>query len=232
MIATHSHRGLRRILVLSVMVHGVGLGVLALTATGRAAVVPRAVEVKLTRLGKKRPKDYLPRKESAPPPPKASVPKPVDQTVSKPAPRKKTPSPTVKDPPSRVDRLSGALDRLKKLDAPEGDESGSRFGNTSELVQATERAKFVAELKACLQENFVLEGLSTLEVANRVAHVNLSVSASGHVRYLGMKKSTGSERVDRQIINAASRCQKVSAAPKSIGSSWSRGVLVVFRPTG
>ncbi|MEM6273649.1 MAG: TonB family protein [Myxococcota bacterium] len=232
MIARHSQAGLRPFLAASAVVH-VAVVVLAamFAGTGRAMEAPpEAVEVKLTRLGKARPKDFLPRKESAPPPPQKVAPKPVE-TPDPPssAPKVKAPE-TAKERVKNMNRVSNALERLKNMDDPEGDESGSEFGNTGELVDATDRARFVAELRACLQSHFVLEGIATKETAGRIAHVNVSVRQSGEVRFLGLEKSSGDERVDRQIINAARRCKKVGKAPQSIGNSWASGVLVKFRP--
>lgn len=235
MIRRARNTGLSRVVIGSAIVHVLAVGSVAVLAgTGKAMrEAPKAVEVKLTRLGKKRPDDYLPRKESAPPPPKKAAPVPVTE---KPEPQKKpqTKAPEKKtDPKDRLqnlNRLSNALDRLKKMDEPEGSEEGSEFGNTSEIVDATERARFGAEVQGCLQQNFILEGLSQQEVRNKVAHIIVSVSASGEVKFMEMRKSTGNERLDRQVQNAARRCKKVGPAPESIGNSWSSGILVKFRP--
>ncbi|MEM6733548.1 MAG: hypothetical protein AAF658_18455, partial [Myxococcota bacterium] len=134
MIVRGSHRGLTRVLIVSGAVHLAAVVAIATLAdTGRAMrTPPKAVEVKLTRLGKKRPKEFLPRKQSAPPPPKKTAPTPV---VQKSAPNPK-PTPEVKrtdakDRLKNLNRLSSALDRLKKFDEPEGSEDGSEFGNTS-----------------------------------------------------------------------------------------------------
>ena len=97
-------------------------------------------------------------------------------------------------------------------------------------MEATERARFTAEVQGCLKRNFILEGLSSDQDRGKVAEIKVSISASGVVQYLGMKKSTGNERLDRQVQNAARRCKKVGPAPKSIGNSWAAGVLVKFRP--
>ncbi len=235
MIRRPQYQGLSRVVVASAIVHVVAVGGVAVFAgTGKAMrEAPQAVEVKLTRLGKKRPEEFLPRKEAAPPPPKKAAPIPVTE---KPEPAKK---PETKAPEKQLDpkdrlqnlnRLSNALDRLKNMDEPEGSEDGSEFGNTSEIVDATERARFSAEVQGCLQQNFILEGLSPQEVRNKVAHIIVSVSAGGEVKFLEMKKSTGNDRLDRQVQNAARRCRKVGKAPESIGNSWSSGILVKFRP--
>ncbi|MEM6533212.1 MAG: energy transducer TonB [Myxococcota bacterium] len=234
MIDQKTHKGLRGVVIASALVHVAGVAAVALTGTGRAvAEVPNAVEIKLTRLGKKRPDDYLPRKKTPPPPPEKAAPKPVVDAKPSTAPKPKVPEKaSAKDRLQNLNRLSSALDRLKKLDEPEeGSEDGSEFGNTSELVEATERSKFMAEVQGCLKRNFILEGLSNAEVANKAARIELSINGNGVVKYLGMKKGTGNERLDRQIVNAARRCQKVSPTPKSIGNQWASGVLVIYRPS-
>ncbi|MEO1482957.1 MAG: hypothetical protein AAFU77_12695 [Myxococcota bacterium] len=220
--------------MISAIVHIAGVAAVALGGTGRSmAEPPKAVEVKLTRLGKKRPDDYLPRKKTPPPPPEKAAPAPVAEAKPNPAPKPKVPEKAnAKDRLNNLNRLSSALDRLKKMDEPEeGSETGSEFGNTSELVEATERSRFIAEVQGCLKSNFILEGLSDAEVAGKKASIELSINSSGVVRYLGMKKGTGNERLDRQIVNAARRCKKVSPTPKSIGNEWASGVLVNYRPS-
>lgn len=233
MLQRRRHPGLSLAITLSMVLHGVAvLGIAIYAGTGRAMhTPPEAVEVQLTRLGKQRPEEYMPRKESAPPPPEKAAPTPTEETAPKvKAPPKSKAPETAKEKVPQKNRLSSALDRIKNMDEPEGDESGSEYGNTGELVDATARARFVAELRACLQSHFFLEGVASSAVAGKVAHVRVSVKRTGSVSFLGLDKSSGDERVDRQIVNAARRCKKVGQAPASIGNSWASGVLVKFKP--
>lgn len=218
----------------SVLAHVGVIAIVAVASSGRAMKpVPEAVSVKLTRLGKERPKEWLPRKESKPPPPTKQAKTPVlkeTKPTPKPTPKPPKKAETTKDKVQNLNRLSNALERLKKYDEPEGAADGSEFGNTSELVDATERAKFIAEVQSCLQRNYSIEGLSADQVSNMSATVQLTIARDGSVTLVGISKSSGDERFDRQVENAARRCKKVSPTPPSIGDAYAAGVNVVFRP--
>jgi TonB family protein len=208
-------RGLRRSLILSIAVHlCVVLGVVVAT-TGAARSKRRSetvITAKLVRLGKERPKDFLPRKEE--PLPSAAKTSPV------PASDKSTTAKTIngKDPTVEKRSLSDALGRAKKssADEPEGQADGVADGEVSSLAQALVGNRYVTEIYKCVKTNYAIEGLPPEKIKGKSAMIFIRVQADGTFFDIKLERGSGLAGFDRVVEKAIKRCAKVSPPPREI----------------
>lgn len=160
------------------------------------------ITTKLVRLGKERPKELLPRKPKAPPPPEKIAP------IGKPDPAKQP------EPKS----LSSALERMKRAsqEEVEGHPDGSPDGEVSSLTRALVGNKYATEIYACVKKHYAIEGLGPERVRGKQARVHVRVNHDGSFFDIKIEKSSGLKPFDRAVDRAVKRCGKVSAPPKEI----------------
>ena len=208
-------RGLRRSLVFSVVLHvGVAVGlVVATTGSFRARQRTETVmTAKLVRLGRERPKEFLPRKEE----PLPSAPKPAPVEAS---PQSKAGKPVAgKDPTAEKRSFSDALSRLKKssAEAPEGHADGVVDGEVSSLAESLIGNRYVTEIYKCVKDRYAIEGIPPERIRGKSATVFLRVLADGTFFDVKVEKLAGVAAFDRAVDKAIRRCGKVSPPPKEI----------------
>lgn len=226
-------QGLKTLLITSVAVH-LGIILVASVVSGwqsQAAVTPRnAIATKLVRLGKKKPKENLPRLTQPPPPTAKPVPK-IDN-AAKPTPQTKTPSTK-----SALNRLksstASALSRLKNMaeEEPEGDPEGVEGGEVSDAALALLGSKFTTELKRCIDRFWEIRGTSRKAVRGRSAEVLIRVAPDGRFIDWRIMKKSGLAAFDRAVIRATSQCGKVSPPDARLRDELRKeGIQVNYRP--
>ena len=231
-------RGLRRLVIGSVSVHLVAL-ITALVA-GRISVQAKPVPphtfipTKLVRLGKKRPKNLLPRLNRPPPPaakPDVSLkPAKPDAPTTTETPQKAL---SALDRAKELSRTSRALDRLKKTNAvePDGDPDGVEEGEVSDAQAAIIGNKYATEIYRCMKKNYAIEGVSRSRVANRQASILVRVQSDGKLFGIKLLKKSGLAAFDRAVERAVARCGKVSKPPELLRDQVkSDGIEIHFKP--
>lgn len=241
-------RHLLKVFGYSALAHLVILVIVAVVATATASQPePRDVVItKLVRLGKKRPKHLLPRKQRAarptPPPKKKAAVKQSVQPKQAPKPPKKRDTRDTRDALDQMRQqaqVASVLDRLKENDdtnddEPEGDPEGSLAGTTSDLSLAIIGNKYMNEVYACIHGNYHIEGLNAGSKSLRnkevtmLVHVNAAGKITGHV----IEQSSGVTAFDRSVEKAVRRCGKVSPPPNELRDQLvEHGIEIVFKPT-
>ncbi len=234
MLNEASPRGLTRVILFSAIIHVVILAVLVgLGQRRRTSHKPlEAVLVtKLVRLGKERPKDYLPRLESAP----ALAPEPVS---TRPAPREQEaappPSPTRVSAESRLKEMtqvSRALERLrgKTAEVPEGHESGVKDGEAKDLASAVAGNLYATEIYRCLKDNYAIFGVNPSAVRDLSVLVLLYIDASGTFTSHRLLRKSGLSAFDAAVERAIKTCGKVSPPPRELRDQVRDGLEVEFQ---
>ena len=218
----------------SIVLHaGIIIALVLLMGFHASARKPQHVIVtELVRLGKERPKDLLPRKEQPPPEPTHADPPPqTDQ--AQPAPQDKPPppkdsAPSAKDRLSQLSKVNDALNRLKTEEEPEGKEDGSKYGT---VAKALEGNKLASEVAACMKAHWTLPGMTAAQVVGKSADIAVSIERDGRLSNFELLKSSGDQRFDAAVKNAATQCGRVSAPPAEVAEQMRKdGVSVTFTP--
>ncbi len=210
---------LRWILLGSGVVHFLVVVAVAVSAaaSSRSGQPPQtAITAKLVRLGKKRPKERLPRKSAPkPPPPKKAAPVLGHQPVP----------PAVPTPRSASDRLkelgsvTDALRRMKKAaqdDDPEGDPEGTADGDASNLTHTLIGNRYMTEVYRCVKAHYTIEGIPPKKIAGRKALVLTRINEKGQFIHFKIEKGSGLRAFDSAVERAVKRCGRVSPPPKEI----------------
>ncbi|MBC7794815.1 MAG: TonB C-terminal domain-containing protein, partial [Clostridia bacterium] len=227
-------KGLGRVIVGSIVLHaGIIIGLVLLVGFHASARKPQKVIVtELVRLGKERPKDLLPRKEEPPPEPTHADPPPQSDQVH-PAPQEKPPppkdsAPSAKDRLSQLSKVNNALNRLKTEEEPEGKEDGSKYGT---VAKALEGNKVASEVVACMKAHWTLPGQTLAQVAGKSADIAVNVERDGRLSTFEIMKSSGDQRFDAAVRNAAMACGRVSPPSAEIAEQMRKdGFEVHFTP--
>ncbi|HSI05875.1 MAG: TonB family protein [Myxococcota bacterium] len=225
---------LGRAITVSVIAH-VGVVIVALITIKSAhsrKPAQNVIVTELVRLGKERPKDLLPRKDEPPPPPEKAEPPPQTKPTDPPPQTKPTPpkdaTPSAKDRLSQLSKVQNALDRLKNQDEPEGREDGSQYGTTNKALAGN---KLASEVYACMKAHWDLLGMSPAQAAGRSAKIAISVQKDGRLSDLEITKSSGDQRFDSAVKNAAQKCGRVSPPDAEIAEQARKdGFEVTFTP--
>lgn len=212
----------------------------------RVDLSQKPIVAKLVRLGEKRPEQWLPRKEEAPPAPAAAPepapappqaaepPKTVPPAAPMAAPVRPTPGPRarVRGPTAGgTDVLSSVLSRVKReqsLSEPQwGDPDGDPRGDSAEGAGD----QYLALVERSLRESYVLP--ATLSDADRVrlqATVVLYIEPDGRVARFAFEKRSGSPAFD-DALERAIRAARLPPPPAELrGRYRSEGLGVVYRP--
>jgi colicin import membrane protein/protein TonB len=236
------------VVLLSLAVH---LGLLGLAVFHRSAprvdLGQKPIVAKLVRLGEKRPEQWLPRKEEAPPPaataPEAApvVAQPATPAPAAPAaPVAKPTKPAPPQParaagprsPGRTDVLASVLNRVKRdqaLSGPVyGDPHGDPLGDASE---AGEGDQYLALVERALRQSYVLP--STLSERDRVslaATVVLYLDQDGRVLRFAFEKPSGNGAFDAALERAI-HAARLPPPPAELRKRYREdGLGVVYRP--
>ncbi len=224
-------RGLRRAIVTSIALHFIVLAgfVVARDSQARPKRTHKVIVTKLVKLGKKRPKELLPRKTQ----PKPAAPKSVLPKVPKTSQPEQKKKPAPDKPTSK--RVLSALERLKQNniveDDSEGDPDGVVEGTETDLSQAIVGNRFATEIYRCLKSKYELAGLKPSQVAGKSVSVVLWIAADGSFKDHRIEEGSGLERFDDAVEQAILRCGKVEPPPKSIQRMvLEDGIEVQFQP--
>ena len=206
----------------------------------------KPIVAKLVRLGEKRPKEWLPRKDeeapaaaapqaapiAAPPTPPAPTSAPVAK-VMKPAPAP-PPSRAAPHPASggRTDVLASVLSRVKRdqaLSGPVyGDPNGDPYGDASE---ASAGDQYLALVERALRESYVLP--STLSERDRMhlqATLVLYLDQEGRVLRFVFEKPSGNGAFDAALERAV-RAARIPPPPAELRRRYrEEGLGVLYRP--
>lgn len=220
-------RGLKRVIAISAGAHVavlIGFIVSSLWKPHHDGPPQNVITTKLVRLGKERPKDWLPRKTEPPPP--AAKPEPTPAVAAQPS----ETAPSAKDRIKELSKVASALDRLKQHDEeePEGREDGTPSGDAKEAIVGN---KFATEVYNCLKANWAVEGLDESRVRNKKAAIVVRVASDGRFIESEITDSSGVPNFDQAVIRAVKRCGKVSPPDPVIRDAVkSDGIEVVFTP--
>ncbi|MBI3179928.1 MAG: hypothetical protein HYZ27_09725, partial [Deltaproteobacteria bacterium] len=161
----------------------------AQASTGRR--VETVLTTKLVRLGKERPKEFLPR--TAEPPPPAPKVAPAVKSEAEPATK------SASDRLAEMRRLSDALTRVKKgkESEVEGRPDGTPDGEASRLSEALMGNKYGTEIYRCVKGHYDLEGLTPQQVAGRSVGLFVRVKPDGSFFDVRVGRPSGLPAFDR-----------------------------------
>jgi colicin import membrane protein/protein TonB len=214
--------------------------------TARIDLQQKPIVAKLVRLGEKRPEQWLPRKESAPPPAATSptaqptpTPAPAPPTapsVSIAAPKSKPSPPAAKSStPSakpRNDVLASALSKMQRdrisSDPVYGDPQGDPMGDSSD---ASAGDQYLALVVRALRESYVLP--ATLSERDRL-HLNATVvlylDDDGRVMRFAFERPSGNGAFDAALERAI-RAARLPPPPPDLKKKYrNEGLGVLYRP--
>ena len=229
----------------------VSLGLHAAFVTGAALHRPapqidlaqKPIVAKLVRLGEKRPEQWMPRKEAAPPPAaSAAEPVPLPVSASQPIPPS-APAQRAKPPPARTkpgpqvasrgrDVLATVLSRVRRdkalAEPAYGDPNGDPQGDASE---ASAGDQYLALVERALRESYVLPAtISDRDRLHLKATVILYVDADGRVLRHAFESSSGNGAFDGALERAI-RAARLPPPPPELRQKYrNEGLGVVYRP--
>ncbi len=169
----------------------------------------KPIVARLVRLGEKRPQEYLPRKEAAPPPappaPAAAPVLPAPATAARPA--KPAPgAPPARPAPSSTGRsgttLASVLSKVQRQQAEEqwGDPDGDPAGDSD---TGSEGDRYLALVRRELTANYVLpKTISQTEKLHLAATVVLVIDASGRISGHTFERRSGNSAYDAALERA------------------------------
>ena len=228
-------RGLTRAIISSIALHSIVLAgfVVARDSQARPKRTQNVIVTKLVKLGKKRPKELLPRKNQPKPSARKSVMPKVPKGIQPEKKKAQKAKPAVDKPTSK--RVLSALERLKQSSAveddTEGDPDGVVEGTETDLSQAIVGNRFATEIYRCLKSKYELAGLEPSQVAGKSVSVVLWIAADGSFKDHRIEEGSGIERFDDAVEQAILRCAKVDPPPKSIQKMVLKdGIEVQFQP--
>jgi colicin import membrane protein len=220
----------------SLLVHAV----LAGWAVARRPPAPidldqKPIVAKLVRLGEKRPEQWLPRKEAAPPPPAPAPAAPAAPVLAAPAKpaapaadAKAPPKPAAPSPSARGSgtTLASVLSKVQRdVDEsrwgdPEGDPSG-------DSETGTEGDRYLALVYRELQANYNLPvTMSRSEAAGLGALVVLVIDPSGRVLRYSFERRSGNAAYDAALERAI-EASRLPPPPPELRERFRRGGLAI-----
>jgi colicin import membrane protein len=221
-------------LVASALVHVVLFGwALAHRPGSTLDLTQKPIVAKLVRLGEKRPENFLPRKEEAPPPaPAASSAPPAPAAIARPkathvalAPKARPPppAPAPADGKAGGDPLARVLSRMEKekgAEAPRwGDPNGDVEGDSAD---AAEGDRYLALAVRALQSNYrVPATISERDRLHLKATVVLYIEANGAIRDFRFEQRSGNDAFDAALERAI-RETRLPPPPPAMKDPWRR----------
>ncbi|XXF76611.1 TonB family protein [Myxococcaceae bacterium GXIMD 01537] len=239
-----------RFIVFSVVGHvGVLLAALLYARLGsgpRVDLDAKPIRASLVRLGKPRDAKLLPRKETAPPPPKEvkaapapAVPTPPSNAVAVPVPGAKpqpsTPAaaqPGEKTGEDRRKRLFGAFDKMAKP-TPAEDLEGAEDGDPNGDSATEEGERYYGLLSSQIRRHYsVADTIPESERLHLKAQVAIRLGRKGElVGEPSLAKSSGNEVFDAAVLVAVRKAAPFSPPPDHIRDPLQKsGVVLEFRP--
>jgi colicin import membrane protein len=207
----------------------------------------KPIMVRVARLGEKRPAQFLPRKEEAPPaaataphptPPSPAQPppKPAPAVASVPVARPTRPAPasparaTGPSAPGRSDVLASVMNRVRRDQAYQqvyGDPNGDPRGD----AESNEGDQYLGLVERALRDSYVLP--STLSESDRVrlqATVVLYLDADGRVLRYVFERRSGNEAFDAALERAI-RAARLPPPPTERRQQYrQQGLGVLYKP--
>ena len=239
-------KGLTLLVAGSLAVHLAVVGIVFAAANfaPRFEPPPKAMLVtKLVRLGVERPKEQLPRLDTAPPPPPPPPP-PAAVPQAAPAPPPPTPAPpksnpapappsnsapsplSAKDRIKEMSRTKSALDRLKQQ--VDGRADGSVDGDSDVAVEGD---RYTTLLTKCLERNYAILGKDAARVAGLSVDVVIKIGSDGTILSWKIEQGSGVASFDQDTLRAVQGCRKIEAPPAALRDRVRReGVEVNFKP--
>jgi colicin import membrane protein len=211
----------------------------------RVDLAQKPIMVRVARLGEKRPTQWLPRKEEAPPPPAATAPQPAPPAA---APEKPTPAsvpvarPSKPAPASgarasgptaagRPDVLASIMNRVRRDQAYQEKVYGDPNGDPRGDAESNEGDAYLGLVERALRESYVLP--STLSDADRVrlqATVVLYLDADGRVLRFVFERRSGNEAFDAALERAI-RAARIPPPPGDQRRQYrEQGLAVLYKP--
>jgi colicin import membrane protein/protein TonB len=239
------------VVLVSLAVHAALLAAVALHRPApQIDLGQKPIVAKLVRLGEKRPKNFLPRKDEPAAPPAAAAPVPVPVAKPEPAAPPK-PTPTVPSPkavtappPPRAaprvaaapsagrDVLASVLSRVKRdraLDGPVyGDPSGDPMGDATE---AGEGDQYLALVVRTLQNTYVVPAtISDRDRMHLTATLLLFIDPDGSVLRYEFASRSGNGAFDAALERAV-RAARLPPPPQQFLQRFRKdGLEVLYRP--
>jgi colicin import membrane protein/protein TonB len=230
--------------IASVLVHAV-LVAWASMGEPRATIdlAQKPIHAKLVRLGEKRPEEWLPRKEAAPPPP-APAAKPAPVPVAAPAPPKPaTPSPSAKPAPAPAPAaapaspgrqggtsLASILSKVQR----EVDERrwGDPDGNPAGDSDTAEGDQYFAMVERALRAHYVVPvTVPERERLHLEASIILWIEPDGRVTRWKQERSSGNPTFDAAVERTLRATARVPPPPDHLRDTSRRGIALLFRAT-
>lgn len=214
--------------VISLVGHGLAVGVVI--AMGYVFEGPKIdldqkpITASLVRMGKKRPEDFLPRKESAPPP--------EPEKVLIPTPGMK-PDPKTKPSKEKTDAakksLFDALDKTAKQDEElEGEADGDPHGDSAKQ----EGEKYYGLIKAQVHHKYdVTNAIPESERIQLKADVVIRLDAVGAIIDIKLVRESGNALFNDAVLSAIKKAAPFGAPPVPLRNALKKdGVQLRFTP--
>jgi colicin import membrane protein/protein TonB len=199
----------------------------------------KPIVAKLVRLGEKRPEQWLPRKEAAPPAPPAALPAPAapvaapKPAASVPAAKPPPPAPASEAPKPAGASLASILSKVQRQADEErwGDPGGDSAGESDTaagdqylaLVDRALRANYTAPVTIPERERLYLE-----------ANVILWIESDGRISRWRLERPSGNATFDAAVERTLKGTTRVPPPPDHLRDSYrTTGIKLVFqaRPT-
>jgi len=203
----------------------------------------KPIVAKLVRLGEKRPEQYLPRREVAPPPPAPAAPAPVATPGPAPAPAAPAvavavPTPHPKPAPPKAaapvrgtgNTLASVMSKVQKQvkeeqwGSPDGDPAGD-----SETAEEGDR--YLAVVKRAIESNYQVFSttVSDRERMYLKTAVVLYIDPDGRLSRWHIETPSGNGGFDAAVERAL-RSTRVPPPPDAQKDVYRRGIAIVFTP--
>ncbi len=199
----------------------------------------KPIVAKLVRLGEKRPEQWLPRKEEAPPAPAPAPAAPAAPVLAPPKPaapsvRGKAPPRTAAAPSpapgSSGQSLSSILSKVRREAVAEkqwGDPNGDAAGDSD----VAEGDQFLAQVQRALHANYVAPAtISERERLYLEAHVTIWVEPDGRIARWRQDRASGNPSFDAAVERALRLTSRVPPPPDAMRDALRRnGISLVFQ---
>ena len=204
----------------------------------------KPIVAKLVRLGQKRPEQWLPRKEAAPPPATAPAAPPAPVAAPTPPPPAASPSPRAKPAPPRaaapspsapagparpVASLSSILSKVQRQQEEErwGDPNGDPAGDSD----TGEGDQYLAQIDRALHANYAAP--VTIPERERLylqSRVILWIEPDGRVARWRQERSSGNPTFDAAVEKTLKLTARVTPPPDRLRDLYRRdGIALIFQ---
>jgi len=178
-----------------------------------------AIQTQLVRLGQVKP-EWLPRVDTAPPPPKE------EPAVVSPLSDSKAIETKAKAKDDNKSKFDDAMKRLNDLEKKsddykgKGDPSGSKQGTVSELTKQIIGNQWVSDVQSKIRPNLDVPSAIDASVRDSLKTViSLYVSSNGKVMKRAIEHGSGNELFDRAVLRAIDMSSPLPPPPPEIRDS-------------